>query len=164
MPAPAEANLETIKLPPAVQVEPSYSSVHDTTDGGRTPPIASAAFCVPAPAKSYLAVDKAPPADHEVPLYSSVHDTAKYEPSNPPKASAEFCVPAPAEKRGRGVIKAPPADHDVPLYSSVHAPGEKFPPKASPAFCVPAPANCSLWSCPCPQRGSNRCKVLRMAD
>ena len=59
------------RLPPAVQAEPSYSSVA-FVDGGIRPPIAKAAFCSPAPAKLLLAVPKFPPGDQLNPLYSSV--------------------------------------------------------------------------------------------
>ena len=43
VPAPAKECLAVIKAPPAVQVEPSYVSVHATTVGVN-PPKATAAF------------------------------------------------------------------------------------------------------------------------
>jgi hypothetical protein len=62
------------KGPPAVQVEPSYSSVAPVRVGGVTPPNANPAVCVPAPPKVLLAVVKVPPAVQAEPSYSSLVD------------------------------------------------------------------------------------------
>ena len=64
VPAPAKDCLAVPIVPPAVQVEPLYDSVHARHIVVR-PPKANAAVLVPAPAKLYLAVPIAPPAVQE---------------------------------------------------------------------------------------------------
>ena len=69
-------------VPPAVQADPSYSSVAPTTG---LPPKPTAAVCNPAPAKPNLAVPKFPPAVQVDQSYSSVaFETAVMK---PPKAN-----------------------------------------------------------------------------
>ena len=67
MPAPAKYPLALFNDPPAVQDEPSYSSVESVLLGV-LPPKAKAAVLVPAPAKYLLPVLKAPPFVQEDPL------------------------------------------------------------------------------------------------
>ena len=72
VPAPAKYPLDVFKLPPVVQLEPSYSSVAFVAPGA-IPPKANATVCeAPAPAKYFLAVLIAPPDVQLVPPYSSV--------------------------------------------------------------------------------------------
>ena len=59
------------KFPPAVQAEPSYSSVAFVGPGPGFPPVANAAVCIPAPAAPDLPVAKFPPAVQVDPSYSS---------------------------------------------------------------------------------------------
>ena len=93
MPAPASSHLILIKFPPAVQTDPSYSSVIFVAFIGAaaSPPAAKPAFYVPAPAKPLLPVIIAPPVAHVLPLYSSVQLTVtKPGTEDPPKAKDAF--------------------------------------------------------------------------
>jgi hypothetical protein len=55
------------KTPPALHVEPSYSSVHALEEGAENPPAVIPAFCVPAPDKSLLTEEMLPEVDQLVP-------------------------------------------------------------------------------------------------
>ena len=83
-PAPAKLYLAVDKLPPALHVAPSYSSVAADAPPAY-PPNANPALCVPAPAKLYLAVPILPPALQADPSYSSV--AADAPPALPPNAN-----------------------------------------------------------------------------
>ena len=65
--------LALFKLPPAVQDDPSYSSVALNPAGGLPlPPKAKAEVKVPAPPNAILEVDKLPPLDQADPSYSKL--------------------------------------------------------------------------------------------
>ena len=72
------------KAPPAVQDEPSYSSVLSTL---ACPPKTSPAVNVPAPPPSLVAVPRSPPAVQSVPSYSSVLPSTVPSPVYPAAAT-----------------------------------------------------------------------------